>query len=238
MTDRVKVFCIGFHRTGTRSLSRFLEDLGYKTCHYPAIIGGVEYEASIRRCVDDRAEIVSKLLPVLDQFDAFSDVPFPALYSELFDLFPKSRFILTTRNLDDWWRSVVRHKKLIESNRGVVALNPFEFAQYNRHASSRVQFFSLSDEQLMKDIHKRHIESVSEFFEGKPSSLLKFDIEDPEANKKIGDFLDVSSAPSFPNTHQGRGKYTPRRRGWSKYSLHSDGARKFLRRFGKSFGRN
>lgn len=235
MTNKAKVFCIGFHRTGTRSLSRFLEDLGYTVCHYPSKVGGVEFEAAVRQCVDDREAIVRNLMPVIEQYDAFSDVPFPALYSELFALFPNSRFILATRDLNDWWRSVARHKKLNENNRGVVALNPFEYAQYNRYATSRIQFITLADEQLLKRIHRQHIESVSKFFESKPSSLLKFDIEEPEANKKIGDFLGISNVPVFPNTHKERGKYTPRRRVNSRISLGVDGVRKFVS-FGKSFG--
>lgn len=94
----MKVFCIGFHKTGTSSLGKALEDLGFRVCgpvevHNPAISHSA-------------LDIVR---PYLERFDAFQDNPWPLFYRELDLAFPGSRFIHTIRDADDWFASAERH---------------------------------------------------------------------------------------------------------------------------------
>lgn len=84
MHQAVKIFGIGLSKTGTTSLIRALEILGYSSRHLP-------------RDVD------------FNQYDAFSDVSVALKYRTLDKFFPGSRFIYTVRNMPNWLASCERH---------------------------------------------------------------------------------------------------------------------------------
>ena len=93
-----KVFCVGFHKTGTKSLARALEILGYR-------VTGPNGARDPR--IAERA--LPMALDIASRFDAFNDNPWSVLFRELDAAFPGSRFILTLRAPDSWIDSVVRH---------------------------------------------------------------------------------------------------------------------------------
>ena len=97
-TDKPKVFCIGFHKTGTKSLARALEILGYR-------VTGPNGARDPR--IAERA--LPMALDVASRFDAFNDNPWPVLFREMDAAFPGARFILTRRAPETWIASVVRH---------------------------------------------------------------------------------------------------------------------------------
>ena len=90
-----KVFCIGFQKTGTTSLGRALEILGYDVC---GPIGVTNPN------INKKALIWA--LERVPKYDAFQDNPWPLLYRELDFLYPGSKFILTTRDARSWMRSM------------------------------------------------------------------------------------------------------------------------------------
>ena len=96
--QRPKVFCIGFHRTGTKSLAAALETLGYRVTGP----NGARDPA-----IEQRA--LPLALALAAEFDALNDNPTPMLYKELDTAFPSSRFILTKRPTDAWLASAVRY---------------------------------------------------------------------------------------------------------------------------------
>jgi len=75
---KAKVFGIGLSRTGTNSLNKALEILGYKACHYP------------------------ESLEEIEEYDAATDIPVARDYKILDKKYPGSKFILTIREMDDW----------------------------------------------------------------------------------------------------------------------------------------
>jgi len=93
-----KVFCIGFHKTGTSSLGRALELLGYRVC---GPIGTREPDIAAR------AEALA--CAAAERHDAFQDNPWAVLYRELDRRFPGSRFVLSTRPSAEWIASATRH---------------------------------------------------------------------------------------------------------------------------------
>ena len=97
-TEKPKVFCVGFHKTGTKSLARALEILGYR-------VTGPNGAREPR--IAERA--LPMALDIAQRFDAFNDNPWPILFRELDAAFPGSRFILTVRPADSWIASVVGH---------------------------------------------------------------------------------------------------------------------------------
>ena len=103
-TSTTKIFCIGLSKTGTTSLARALEILGYKTRDY---IGVTSYFAG---------DLTSINLQEIDANEAFTDTPIPSFYKQLDEKYPNSKFILTTRNMEDWLRSCKKQftKRMVE----------------------------------------------------------------------------------------------------------------------------
>lgn len=98
-----KVFCIGFQKTGTTSLGKALEILGYRVCGYAPFHNLREYEgADVWDVVRERARSLSY------KYNAFQDTPWSVMYPEMDALHPSSKFLLVTRNTDSWINSVVR----------------------------------------------------------------------------------------------------------------------------------
>ena len=84
--DLPKVFCIGFHKTGTTSLKMALKILGYRVTGPNG-----RHDKNIGRNVEALAR---RIVP---KFDAFQDNPWPIIYRFLDKEYPGSKFILTVR---------------------------------------------------------------------------------------------------------------------------------------------
>jgi hypothetical protein len=192
----LRIFGIGFHRTGTRSLNAFLGQLGFRGLHWPRSVDGRCYEALSIPHLRNRQAVLDVLKPLLDQYTAFSDVPFPALYRELHEHYRDSRFILMTRDLDRWWSSLVNHWHLEDC--GFHALDPYEFLQYNRYTTTPLQYVTRDDQRLLTDIHAMHIQSVVEYFSGSAGVLAKVDLEDPDIARRLSAFLGTPCRAAFP----------------------------------------
>lgn len=98
-----KVFCVGFNKTGTKSLHALFLELGLRSYHGEGWRDGLSCAA------------------LLADNDAFLDDTIPLDFAALDAKFPDSRFVLHTRPLEDWLISRLRH---IDRNRA----NP----NYNR----------------------------------------------------------------------------------------------------------
>jgi hypothetical protein len=96
--DRPKVFCIGFHKTGTTSLKMALKILGYRVTGPKG-----------RRDKNIAQNVEALARRVVPKFDAFQDNPWPIIYRFLDKEYPGSKFILTIRPSDKWIGSVTDH---------------------------------------------------------------------------------------------------------------------------------
>jgi len=97
--QEIKVFCIGYSKTGTSSLSKALSILGYRSIHFLRLSkepkeGWIEY---LKKC----------------KYDAYSDAPMmhPGMFEKLDKAFPNSKFILTIRDKKSFQKSYVNFIK-------------------------------------------------------------------------------------------------------------------------------
>ena len=103
----MKIFCIGLNKTGTISLHQALTDLGFASLHW----GGPASRRAVERAIREGAP----LLEHLGDYDAYSDIQRLSMSFDVLDRqYPGSRFILTTRDVDEWIDSRRRH---VERNR-------------------------------------------------------------------------------------------------------------------------
>ncbi|MFH4964315.1 sulfotransferase [Gaetbulibacter sp. M235] len=146
---KTKVFVIGFHKTGTTSLELALKQLGFKVC-------GVDKNLLKFKNKEDLNEYIETKL---EKWDAVQEMPWPLIYKNLYKLYPIAKFILTYRDSEEWFNSVVRffgsirfpfHKKIY----GVPCAEGYEKeykAIYNKHNMDVLNFFSDKNNFLLME---------------------------------------------------------------------------------------
>ena len=183
-----KVFGIGLSRTGTTSLTEALRTLGYRAVHCPLSL------LSLSR---GRLELNRRFV---HRFDAFTDSPVARVYKELDAEFPGSKFILTTRPLDAWLRSIRRMR------------NPFTLLKLLPKVRQLTSDFSDSgsffDERSLRDAFMRHNRAVCDHFADRMGKdLLVFDASAGDSWDKLCAFLG-HKPPAAPFPHYNRGYST------------------------------
>ncbi|WP_025771914.1 sulfotransferase family protein [Thioalkalivibrio sp. HK1] len=172
-----KVFCIGFHKTGTTSLAEALRTLGYRVtgpngAHDPQIRNNV-------------LRLVDELVPL---YDAFQDNPWPIVYLELDKRYPGSKFILTVRDPESW----------IESQVGYFG---------DRSTPMREWIYGAGCPSGNEDIYLRrylaHNEEVLEYFRDRPQDMICLDIPAGDGWEKLCAFLG-KEIPDRPFPHRNR----------------------------------
>lgn len=154
MPERRKVFCLGFHKTGTTSLYDALRQLGYRVC---ATVG---HDWTIDALRERGAAFC---IETMKDFDAAEDMPWPLYYRELDQAYPGSKFILTVRDPEDWFRSIDNH--FGERAAPLHALVYGDDAMQARHARERwIAAFNA------------HNAAVKDYFSDRPSDLLVMDL--------------------------------------------------------------
>lgn len=176
----MKIFCIGLNKTGTSSLHAALDSLGFRSLHG----GRPELTRTVERALEEGR-------PLVEDFplhDAFSDI---WVLSENFDVldeqYPGSRFILTTRDLDDWLDARRRH---VERNRA------------NRERGLYHGTFLTVDLDSWRELHRAHHARVLDYFAGR-ADFLAMRVVDGDGYEKLCPFLalPVPDRP-FPNRNR------------------------------------
>lgn len=184
-----KVFVVSLHRSATQSTGELLRNAGLRSQHWPAHVDGVDYQSQVVGHETAPEKIVNILRPVFDAYDAFDDVPLPALYRELDRIYPDARFIAVYRDPFEWVRSVRQHC------RGRL-LHPYERVQYWRYLPDRpASLDDISDDDLVA-LYLRHHDELVRYFSGRGNFLLG-NLTDPDLGKKITNFLKLP-ARDFP----------------------------------------
>jgi hypothetical protein len=171
---RAKVFGIGFHKTGTKSLAAALRQLGYRTTGP----NGTR-DPTIR---DTYLELAVELS---GQYDAFQDNPWPLVYREMDALHAGSRFILTVRPAAEWIGAAIRH----------FGLNTTPMRELIYGYGSPV-----GHEDHYCRVYQRHIDGVLHYFRRRPDDLLVMRITEGDDWEKLCPFLGSATPPGpFPH---------------------------------------
>lgn len=154
------IFGIGISKTGTTSLTRALQLLGYRTNHFP--YSTLRYHSGK----------LSLDLARIRKWDACTDSPVALFYGLLERNFPEGKFILTRRDVDSWLASCqhnhvwpgnyVRHKgirylphvrKILCLHRNMFGSEAFEpeiFRQaYETHQREVIDYFAHRNRELL-----------------------------------------------------------------------------------------
>jgi hypothetical protein len=182
-----KIFGVGLNKTGTYSLYKALETLGYSCYHFSV---GTHHPKPVSGKGSPIEEWRTKLVrgvfnfEFLKHYDAIVDTPIPAIYKQLDLEYPDSKFILTTRDYDSWITSEERHlKKLqrLENSYLGTSKGVFEhFLMYNDWGFN---------EAKMKFAWNYHHNEVKDYFSSRLESLLILDLNDPNKWELLSGFL-------------------------------------------------
>lgn len=171
-----KIYGIGLGRTGTLTLATALRQLGYRVAHWSELYPVTRADLTLPK-------------ETFEHYDAFLDALIPAMYEELWA--PEDKFILTMRDVNDWYVSMAKHRKRSPSTK-------------LRRDMRRVLYDTDTDhEPTLKYAFLRHEIRVKNFFRDK-DNLLILNICDGEGWEKLCPFLgkDVPDK-KFPHKNKG-----------------------------------
>lgn len=177
-----KIFCVGLNKTGTSSLHKAFQILGYKSVHYTDDNGNNIKEIILDNYLNDR-----DILFGLQKYDAFSDwdkAPYTIKIFKEFDRqYPNSKFILNTRDIEDWIKSRERH---VLRNRKNKLLNP----------KKEIRWLDINKKKWRNQFIEHH-EAVKEYFKDRPDDIIEFDVTNADKWEKLCRFLSVK-VPNQP----------------------------------------
>lgn len=196
-----KVFCVGRNKTGTTSLTKAMAHLGY-------VVGDQHSGEKLIRAwgMRDFSRIASYCK--FGQF--FQDIPFslPYTFQAVDMFFPGSKFILTIRDAESWYNSMVKFHRLDK-----VHGNKAYSLEMLKDASYCYKGFAYDTKVLVYDLpgddpyHKKtlidhydfHNRMVKDYFKNRPEDLLILDLSKKMAHRKLCDFLEIPSiSDEFP----------------------------------------
>lgn len=173
-----KIFAIGFNKTATTSMSKIFEEVGLAAMDGPHWRRNDQWDVHY-------------------QFQAFSDGP-PESFEFLDQEYPRSKFILNVRDLDQWLDSRIEHIRFrtaegTHKNRGDWRLTPGAIQSW------------------IKKRNEHHLK-VLDYFRDRPEDLIVVNfIRDEDSSAKILSFIGVDAqidrpyVRSTPNTREDQG---------------------------------
>lgn len=172
-----KIFCIGFHKTGTKSIAVALKTLGYRVTGPNGV-----------KDPDIAENVLAMAYGLVEIFDAFQDNPWPIIYKELDKKFSQSKFILTLRDSESWIKSQVRR-----------------FGR--RETPMRKWIYGVGcpegNEEIYVRRYEEHNKEVLNYFKDRPNDLLILDLSQGDGWKKLCPFLDKETLTiPFPHTNK------------------------------------
>ena len=210
-----RIFQIGFNRCGTTTLIRFFQANGLKSLHWGrgSIAAGIEaaylegkpllsytdgyfvYGDMEFVEVESESKKILKKKPFRRLYKNLSKNKFIPIYAferfrELDKQYPGSRFILNTRNVEEWVNSRIRFLE-----RGY-----FYCKHGNNYHSSQKEL-----NQCWIKHWNEHILDVKEYFSERPEDLLEFDL-DKDSPQKIANFFSDLNLDISKWGHHNKGK--------------------------------
>jgi hypothetical protein len=174
-----KVFGIGLNRTGTTTLGKCFEILGFKTAGFrPDLMFAYE-----------RGELCT-VLAAADDYSAFQDWPWPLVFRELDRRYPDALFVLTVRRSPEvWFESLCAHAK----KTGPTPFRRIAYGYEMPHGRMREHI----------SIYESHNRSVREYFKEKAGRLLTVCWEQQDGWDRLCGFVNAP-IPSHELPHLNR----------------------------------
>jgi len=205
-----KVFCVGDNKTGTTSMEYVLKLIGYK------LPIQIEQEKQItEETISGNYEPFKNFC---EQYNAFQDLPFSQGLTYIIAdvLFPNSKFILTVRDSNKWFDSLLRwHKIAILPITGItdesqISEETFKDIRPYLHVNYIYNVFKgyvtfVKDNEVYYDwsllynrdhrinLYEKRNQEIIKYFKDREDQLLVIDLSKEKDTSKILNFLNMSS---------------------------------------------
>jgi hypothetical protein len=178
-----KIFNIGFNKSGTTSLTKAMNILGFRSVH--SKFEGEKMGTIIESNILNNQKIMHGL-----NFDFYSDFSGHIYYKALDEQYPKSKFILTVRDMDEWLSSRESH------------------VERNKKDPNYKGKWIVFDRDRNRNRRIKEESEIREYFKGRSDDLLILDICGGDGWEKLCNFLSLP-IPSvdfpFENQHRKKG---------------------------------
>jgi len=177
--EEEKIFGIGLNKTGTTSLGKVLDILGYNN----------HTSYNLKLIEDWKSNNFDEIIKVACNNNNFEDWPWPLLYRELYFKFPNSKFILTTRlNSEIWFKSLEKHAQIT----GPTPARKLIYGYY----------LPINNKAEHISFYNDHNREVHDFFSGKEKNrFLPVCWENGDSWEKICNFLNRPIPKNVPFPH-------------------------------------
>lgn len=201
---REKIICVGLNKTGTTSLKKGLEDLGFR--------GSPEYIGHQRQAIDVVYGSMGSTISAIEnpKYDFYEDMPysFPKVYENIFKHFPNEKYVLTVRNdVDEFVNSCLKFYKETLKNK---YLNGFDnrYPYINERCDGQVlntynwgypmfKAWGIDSveniEEKLRNTYLRHTKDFVEFMEDNGGDYLIINVARKNELKKLADWLGVET---------------------------------------------
>ena len=118
----------------------------------------------------------SRIKKILEGYDAMEDTPWFFYYKELDHMYPGSKFILTIRDEESWYRSVSKHIGNLK-------------AAHHEWIYGRGKSIPAENKENTIEVYSHHNREVLKYFENRPDDLLVLDFTKGDSWDKLCKFL-------------------------------------------------
>jgi len=210
MGSNAKVVGVGLGKSGTTTLAKCLQQLGYRHRSFNRDI----YDAFARGDMDT-------IMKVVETHDSFDDHPWPSLYREIDTRYPGSKFILTVRKDPDTWLRSLETKTMRRVERTRV---------WDIYGMEKGKF----DREKARAHYLRHNEEVRAYFKDRPQDFIEICWEAGDGWEQLAPFLG-RPVPAEPLPH---GNPTPDDRTFRRKELRIKLVPRFVRKLIESLRRS
>ncbi len=184
-----KVVVLSFQRNATQSTQQFLNSNGFPGIHHIT----ERVDTSIYQ--NKNIYQIQKHTSIYEnEYVSFSDAPYFLMYEYFYKKYPNSKFILITRDENEWLKSFKKH-----SEKGI----PCDIVSFEcyRHYLKGIKrdinnmIYNVSDNDLLYMYTKHNLDILKYF--NKIESLIHLDINDPYKSYKLCKFLNIDHKSVF-----------------------------------------
>lgn len=192
--NKTKYFCIGRNKTGTTSIKKAFEDLGYRV--------GDQRSAEL---LSDKYYFKGNFAPIVaycKSAQVFQDAPFSwsETFKHLDHAYPGSKFILTIRDDASWYQSITQFHAKKFGNGQIPTAVDLQAAKYvsKGFIYRAVKLHGAPDEdiynkKILIDHFNRYNQTVRNYFNERPNDLLVINLSEKSSYSKFIRFLDIDS---------------------------------------------
>ena len=197
----MKIFCIGYNKTGTTSLYKAIEDLGFKGCD---LREGENLLYSVK------ANKWDNLYKFCSTSQLFKDIPFslPNVWKKLYEMYPNAKFILSERDSAEQWFNSIKnfHKKGfgLSDDPTWKEVNSIDYVKQGFIAEYMKYTFGKPhkpyDKQSLIESYELHNSEIKKFFKDK-ENFITVNVSNDDDYQRLCKFLNksVSKDSKFPH---------------------------------------